>query len=391
MPAKTLLPDILPEGRLRSHDLIQQSKIRPGPKPSAINCDVISLRDLTSEIWTSWDSLRNSNPNLCSPFFSSGFAKAYASIRGNAWIAVIREENNIVALLPFERTGRTLFPIGRMINDAHGLICGPQFRVDWDWLLTQLKASCFRFHALIDTPSTNAGTFDFARVKTFLCDLKLPQEGYIAWLKNNKKTIAKQQQKTNKLIRQVGPLRLEMQTVDDRLLQQILDLKSEQYQRTKLFDKFSISWIREFLHLLLHQTHPTYGQLSVLYAGDKLIAGHMGMRERKLLHYWFPVYDTQFDYASPGTALFLEIVKQASVEGIDKIDFGYGELPYKWKLNNVISEMGQGAVCSSMVRWHILKLRYQMLSRLKQMPCKEMVKSVVRKTCPSFGATELNG
>ncbi|WP_417738033.1 GNAT family N-acetyltransferase [Rosistilla oblonga] len=347
-------------------------------------CRTIPVRELDDGLVAAWKALRADNPALYSPFFSPEFTLAVDEVRDDGQIAIVERSGEPIAFLPFHRSGRSLFPIGRTINDAHGLICAHDTTIDWHWLLQQLDATGYEYHALFSS-SDDAGEHAFGWTKAFLCDLTASDLRYDLWLEQNRKTIFKQRRKTKKLIRDEGPLRLEYASTDPAVLDRLIQLKREQYQRTRIFDIFSVDWIRNLLHLMLTRDGALQGRLSALYAGDKLVAMHMGMQEGKLLHYWFPVYDQAFGYASPGTALFLEIVRQAEANRIDKIDFGYGELPYKWTLNNVIDSVPHGAICVSHAAWHARRLRGGVMQTLKALPGKEWSKRVLRKVHPQFG------
>ena len=74
--------------------------------------------------------------------------------------------------------------------------------------------------------------------------------------------------------------------------------------------------------------------LSLLYAGDQLIAGHFGMRSPTTWHYWFPSYDNAFAKYSPGVMLLLKMAEVAPAMGIRIIDMGCGLHSYKERLMN---------------------------------------------------------
>lgn len=356
----------------------------PRDAANSLSCRTIHASSLDASLIAAWTALRASNPALYSPFFSCEFTQAVNQVRDDCEVAIIEQSGKPIAFLPFHRSGRWLFPIGRTINDAHGLICQPETNIDWRWLLDQLDATGYEYHALFSS-NDDAQSHAFGWTKAFLCDLNASDLPYDQWLEQNRKTIFKQRRKTKKLIRDEGPLRLEYASTDPAVLDRLIQLKRDQYQRTRIFDIFSVDWIRSLLHLMLTREGELQGRLSALYAGDKLVAMHMGMQEGNLLHYWFPVYDPVYSYASPGTALFLEIVRQAEAGQIDKIDFGYGELPYKWTLNNVIDTVPYGAICPAPAAWHARRLRGGMLRTLKALPGKEWSKRVLRKVHPQFG------
>src|SRR5258707_9424166 len=100
--------------------------------------------------------------------------------------------------------------------------------------------------------------------------------------------------------REIGPLRFVSHSNDRQLLGQVLAWKSQQYRRTGWRDLFARGWGRalvERIHGI--QSESFAGLLSLLYAGDSLVAGHMGMRSRNIWHYWFPAYDRKYAKFSP--------------------------------------------------------------------------------------------
>lgn len=235
---------------------------------SNYSCNVIRASELDEPLLSEWRRLRVQNPDLWSPFFSPEFTQAVGAVREDSFVAVIDSGNEVVGFLPFHRDGKTLFPIGRSINDAHGIIAADSNAVSWRWLLQTLGAVAYRYHALFSQPADTAATA-FGWHRTFLCDLTLSESGYLDWLQSNRRTIKKQARKTKKLVKDVGPVRLEFASRDHSMLDAVLRLKSQQYQRTRIFDIFSVDWIRDLMHHLLDHRGEIEGRLSVYFAGDR--------------------------------------------------------------------------------------------------------------------------
>jgi CelD/BcsL family acetyltransferase involved in cellulose biosynthesis len=106
--------------------------------------------------------------------------------------------------------------------------------------------------------------------------------------------------------------------------------KSDQCRRTGVFDFFQLSWTRELVARILSEDTPHFaGRLSALYAGDQLLAAHMGMRSERVWHWWFPVYDQAAGKYSPGGILLLRVAEAAAAEGALALDLGKGDDPYK--------------------------------------------------------------
>ncbi len=183
----------------------------------------------------------------------------------------------------------------------------------------------------------------------------------------------------------MGPLRLVYDCRDPQLVEYLIKLKGTQYQRTHTFDILAVGWIRQLL-LNLHKVEdsPVRGLLSVLYAGDVPVSLHYGLLEGDWLHYWFPVYDQQYAYGSPGTQMFLDIAREAAARGVRAIDMGYSEQAYKYKLTNVVSEMSYGLMDSSPWRRQLHRRRLQWRQQVKGLWFKEQLKPLVRRLLPNW-------
>jgi CelD/BcsL family acetyltransferase involved in cellulose biosynthesis len=136
--------------------------------------------------------------------------------------------------------------------------------------------------------------------------------------------------KTRKIEREIGPIRFELHTGDRSVLRQLLKWKSEQYRNTGVADVFSFHWTTALVeNILARQEREFCGVLSAMFAGDRLVAAHFGMRSARVLHWWFPSYDGEFSQYSPGLILLVELIKSAAAEGVTRLDLGKGSERYK--------------------------------------------------------------
>ncbi len=330
--------------------------------------------------------MRELNGAYRSPFFSPDFVHAVNEVQPGVEVAIERENGSTTAILPFRRgRGNSAFPVGAGINDAQGLLVRPDHEIDFMEFLHACGLNSYHFHAApIDCPGVQE--FELGRANAYLADLTRETEDYPTFLRRRNRTIDKQGQKTRKLAREVGPLRFEFDCRDPDLIARLIELKSQQYQRTHTYDILSKRWIQELM-FGLHATREseTRGLLSVLFAADIPVAIHFGMIEGDLVHYWFPAYDHEYQFASPGTQLFLDVATQAPDWGVRFIDMGYGEQAYKHKLTNVITEMSFGLADNraSHRLWYRGK---KMLARqMKMLPARDRLKPWARTLMPFWG------
>lgn len=355
-----------------------------------MNTAVHTVAEFDSMYGAVWDRFRESSSCYRSPFFSRDFLLAVSRHRPNIRVGVCKRGGDAVAFLPFEETGRQqAIPFASAFNDAHGVLTPPNQSIDFTTFLGKLGLRSYRFHAL----ATGANGFESGCLgyrKSYLANLRKYDHRYVEYLEKTRGTIFKQRRKTKKMIRDLGPLRLEFDDRSHHSFDATIAQKRDQYQRTNIFDILSVNWAREFMRDLWQNTTPNSGTgcrglLSCLYAGDTLVASHYGILEGDWLHYWFPTYHIRWHQYSPGTALFLEIARQSRDLGIDTIDMGYGEQPYKTKLTETISLMPYGIVTDSNWLYAKEKLKLNFESRIKKLPFKETAKVCLRRVYPSFG------
>ena len=346
--------------------------------------EIISAREMDDSLIAQWDQFRSANPTLYSPFFSYEFTEAVQAVRGDCQVAIVEAEQEVVGFLPFHRIRGAAYPVGRLANDAHGFICPYHCQLPLAPLLKSMNASAYHFHAWCSSSSLKE-TSILGWHPSFLADLSVGPAGYRTWLERRHRTIKRQQQKTRKLIRRHGPLRLEFSNTVPEQFHHTIQLKRQHYQRTNTFDILSVQWLIEVLRYLLESPGKIRGQNSVLWAGDQVIAAHFGLVEDELLHYWFPTYDTRFAEGSPGTELFLQIAEAAPSFGIRRIDFGYGDQPYKHILTNVRSRCPYGTVTQASSQMFPYRLSQTLTRGLKWLPGKEIAKRILRRFHPNWG------
>jgi CelD/BcsL family acetyltransferase involved in cellulose biosynthesis len=358
----------------------------PAEGPLKIGMQLRPVHGLSREEWNQWDSFRTENRNLASPFFSREFIETAGKLRPTSQIAVLYQGDRLAGFLPFEyaRNGQAI-PLAGPFNDAHGVIGPMQHGIRYSELSNLADLPSMRFHAW-DGNLEGAEPYILGYTNSYLADLTRYPEGYVTFLERERATIFKQQRKTKKMVRDLGPLRLDFDCRSELVLGQLLAMKRSHYQRTNIFDILSVPWAQQLLRDLWSQrSNACRGVLNALYAGDTLVAAHFGLREGKWLHYWFPTYDPEFHQYSPGTALFLEIARQSKELGISQIDMGYGEQPYKLKLTDTIRSMPFGILSNS--RWPRWRERtHRGITRwLKRVPFKEEIKKTVRSYWPDLG------
>ena len=301
---------------------------------------------LDSALLQDWRSLQQSNPDLENPCFAPEFTQAVAAARNDVEVAIIEEPGNIVAIFPFQRkAGGRAIPVGGIVSDYQGLICRPDFSFDPRALLKACGLVSWDFDRLLATQQSFK-PFHKLCEPSALIDLS---RGYEAYVAERRAAGTEQIKKSMNLMRrlqvEVGPIRFVPHSPDLDALANVLAWKSQQYRKTGWRDLFALKWGRSLVeHIHATQSESFAGMLSLLYAGDNLVAGHIGMRSRSVWHYWFPAYDPQLARYSPGLVLLLKMAEHAPQIGLRTIDLGTGLTLYKRRLMNASISVAEGSV-----------------------------------------------
>ncbi|MER6676407.1 GNAT family N-acetyltransferase [Streptomyces sp. NPDC000983] len=307
--------------------------------------------ELTAADRTAWTAMQSKahlhgSPELANPFLSPEFVLAVGRCRPGVRIAVVREAGEPAAFFPYQRTatgvGRA---VGLGVSDAQGLVHRPGFEWDARELLRACGLAVWEFDHLVEgQPAFGAeatGTFPSPVI-----DVDQGYETYLAGLrarspKFTRTTLAKDR----RLGRDHPGVRYVHDERDPAALRTLMEWKSAQYRRTGRSDRFAQEWITRLVEHLFHSRGESFaGILSVLYAADRPIAAHFGLRGERVLACWFPAYDPAFSKYSPGLVLHLRMAEAAAADGIAHLDLGRGQKEYKDSLKTRELSVSEGWV-----------------------------------------------
>jgi len=293
----------------------------------SVDVEIISPDALTEADILNWRSMIGANPELTSPYFRPEFTQVAGAISPDARIAVFRRDGEAVGYFPHQVRGGTIQPLAAPMNDYHGVISRPGEAPSLQVVAQSLNAPCLRVGAWI-------GEAEDATERVTLM-VSLPGGSYAAWYEERRKTWAKyfkdKERARRSLEAEIGPIEVRHGLRDPALLDQLIALKRDQYQRTGRHDIFACSWTVELLRALLEAKGPGgFGaSMAALWAGGKLIAIEYALHADGHYHFWFPVYEPRLARCSPGILLSLETMQLASQDGFRVFDFGFAGEGYK--------------------------------------------------------------
>jgi CelD/BcsL family acetyltransferase involved in cellulose biosynthesis len=341
---------------------------------------VISAGELGTEERASWQNLQQQNPLLASPYFCPEFTLAVAGVRDDVRICVMEDGRRITGFFPFQRgrfgAGR---PVGGKLSDYQGAIAEPDASWDVERLLSACRLGFWQFDHLV-VGQLPFEKYAHSRSISPIVDVSAGFDEYRAGRRRaGSSRIGQLERKAHKLAREVGPLRFEAHSNDPQVLAQVFTGKSEQCRRTGVIDYFALPWTRSLVERVLDIQLPHFaGMLSALYAGDQLVAAHLGMRSTRVWHWWFPVYVTAFARYSPGGILLLKLAEQAAALGLDYVDLGKGDDAYKAAFHNRAIMLAEGRAARRSVGTALHDLGTSLERRLRASALIEPVRPALR-------------
>lgn len=379
---------------------------------------------------TRWSELQQDDPTRASPFFRPEFAQLAGRQFESSRVAVWHDDGEPVAFFPFQTDAAGHgAPIGDVYCDFQGLVAARGFELSDDHLVADCDLRSFRFHHFIDDSPQFRG-HDFRTWESPYIDL---EGGFEIYREERKRAgsgaLAYAAQRQRKLEREVGPVRVELNCTDESVFQRLLEWKSDQYVARGAPNYVAAPEARRFLESVwreglarrfsnydvttepsdsrlgagashephsreLHSQEPrsceqrSYeqradrrlfdGPLAALYAGSTLVAVHLGLRSGRVLHYWFPAYNTEFATYSPGMLLLVRLLETAQGEGVARVDLGRGDEAYKLRLMNGVATVREGAYDTGVVRSTIRRGWYATRRMISASPLGGPARTLVR-------------
>ena len=226
--------------------------------------------------------------------------------------------------------------IGGALNDYFGIIHSQQFTLSSRKLLQLCHINHFEISHL-DERFTKLGLTAEKPEPSPLVLLDKDDSELNSKQRRKKKHFARETEKRlDRIQQELGILRFEFQTENiSAELENCIKFKRRQYQVTHSIDPLRHSVERRMLgKLSTLKVDSCSGILSTLYAGDQWLATHFGLINSHTMHYWFPVYNPQFQEYSPGRILILKMIEHARDHSIKVFDFGAGSSQMKRKFSN---------------------------------------------------------
>ena len=236
-------------------------------------------------------------------------------------------------------------PAGRDLSDHQAVVARP----DLDWTARELLAGAglHAMHlanyprALLPAEATLVRTYPSPVI-----DLRHGYDHYLVERRAaSRNLVPTVRRKRRKLEREVGELRFVFEERSTEALETVMRWKSAQYAELGEWDRFADPQNVALLQHLSETKEPgCTGILSVLYAGERVVAAHFGIRSRTVLCSWFPTYNVELAAYSPGMLLHFLMAEAAAADGVETFDLGRGAHRYKDEIKSGDLPLARGTL-----------------------------------------------
>lgn len=306
---------------------------------------IIPASALTTDLLVQWRAMAEHERYLNSPFFRPEYTQAVAAVRSDVEVALIEKEGELAGVFPFQRAaGGLAGNVGGRLSEFHAPMMRHMEQFDAAAVLKTagLRRWYFDHLPMMETPPWS---YLWGTSSSPYIDLSNGADRYVAERSAaGSSTLSRLAGKQRRLERDIGDVRFEYNTTSPDVVRQLIDWKDDQHRRTGRLRIFRHQWPVALLNHLASDSLPgSPGICSALYAGDRLVAAHLGLRSDRVIHMWFPSYDVELRKYSPGLILLLKLLQEAEPHGIRRIDMGPGGESYKQSFRSGELRLGVGA------------------------------------------------
>ncbi|MFT4075012.1 MAG: GNAT family N-acetyltransferase [Asticcacaulis sp.] len=295
-----------------------------------LTCDLITPSALTDRDIRTWRAMCALTPLFRSPLLSPDFTRAVAMGRDDVFVAVFRQQGQIIGFLPHHRRPhRFARPVGAPFSDYSALITFPDAQLDGRDALKAAGIDRFQAIGLIDPHNLFGDTGGEADM-AYGIDL----EGATDTLsRKHRKNVSRHRRN---LIEAHGEIDFIVNDRNRDHFDRMLRLKREQLSQNGLHDFMSPPWAAALLERLFEASPDgLHGSLLTMTIGGKPALFHYGPRLGDRMHPWISAYDPAFGSFSPGSIFLMECQAPLKAAGVSYYDLSTGQSHYKNSFSNL--------------------------------------------------------
>jgi len=311
--------------------------------------DLLHPREMDEADARAWSALQGGVEAFSNPLLSPQFARAVGAVRDDARVAIWRDGGQAAGFLPFHRRpGAFARPIGAPFSDLQALVGAPDAAIRGGDLFQAAGLRALKVNGLIDPFGVlTAGSQSEALSHRIV--LNGGADAYLRQVRAQSRNGAKNFKRySERLVQNIGDLRLSAPDADPRALERLLGWKSAQLRSTGLHDFLAVNWIKSLLNHLF-ETHQQgfEGLMMNLYAGDRHVAGQFGVRLGGHFHPWIGAMDPALRAYSPGVVFQWQAVQAMPSVNLKIYELGVGEDHWKRMFSLAALPVRTGLVTAS--------------------------------------------
>jgi len=322
-----------------------------------LKADTYHPGDLAASDQDAWRALQAAHADFANPILGPDFARAVGEVREDARVSVFRRGGRAVGFLAYHlRPSGFIRAIGAPFSDYHALVAEPGLSAAD--ALSAAGLTAFRFTGLLDPH----GAFEpSAQVEAFAITLEGSAEAYLEALRAaSPKRFKNYRRLDHKLDREVGTLRVVAPDQDAAAFAQLIAWKREQFTRTGVHDVLGADWTCRLMHNLFEtRDGPMQGLMITLHAGDRLVAGHFGVRTGAYFHPWIASADPELAAWSPGQIFLSRAIAAMPGLGLSTYDLGASHEHYKRPYVLRTRRIGEGLATAATAQGRVAQLSEQ--------------------------------
>jgi CelD/BcsL family acetyltransferase involved in cellulose biosynthesis len=282
-----------------------------------------------------WHAFQKADIRLRHPFLTPAFAMIADGVRSDVRVAVIEEQGSPIGFWAFsagpDGSARPVLP---GYSDRQGIVHGPGCEWDWKRLLGACGLSGCQFDHLPQHQTTEAVVGVRTASSRFM-DLREGWPTYVNWIGHTHKGFFAGVRRKERRMRRDFQVGYRDHDPRPAALATLMQLKSAQCRQRGWRDVFGPPWVRQAVEQLAAAQGPALSaRVSTLLLDGEVAVAMMSLRSWTVQALWFSTFRTCFAPLSPGIAGVLRVGSAAEAAGVQCLDLGKGEEPYKQILGN---------------------------------------------------------
>jgi CelD/BcsL family acetyltransferase involved in cellulose biosynthesis len=342
---------------------------------NCVRVDVIDVNAMSEELAGRWRALQSLTPDFGSPLVGPDFAKLVARNRPDAKVAIGYEGGKPIAFFAFHpaRNGYVR-GIGSPFCDYQAIVTDPDANIVGEAFLRAAGISSIVFSSLMD-PHNQFNKAPLHVVESHRIDCKGNGPAFFEVIRGNNPKWAKNLRRLgHKMERELGPVRMVGNDTSRATFDAMMAIKVAQYHHTGVTNVLRPAWVVNMMRELFELGDPDFGGCLIsLYAGEKFVAGHFGVRQGDWYHPWIASSCPKSHAYSPGIVFLGEAIRKSQDFGIRVIDLSSGSDHYKSQFcrtpilthSGVIGDKPHTAPDQGRGPLALIKRRFDMISALE--------------------------